>query len=478
MQSKPKNLKKRVFTASSWVIVGHFFTQLIRFSGNLILTRLLIPEMFGVMALVNVIMLGIAMFSDVGLLQNIVRSKRGEDPAYLNTAWVVQILRSVVIVTVVLLISAALYQATNRGWIPPTTAYGNKALPFLLAFMSAGALISGFNSIHLTLLNRKLMMGKSVAIDITSQIVGLLAMIYIAWQERSVYALVSGNIVSSAVKLFLSHILIKEKCRFAWDEDAANDIFNFGKWIFISSILGFLLAQGDRLILGILISPELLGVYTVAYFLSSAVSGILSKLLASVFYPALSDTVRNSPGRLEQIYYKIRHRVDAVAMFSSGFLYSTGNWIVEMFYDDRYHEAGWMLQILSLSMINVGFTMAGQCFLAHGRSALVTLLIGAQTLTLYIALPFAYYKYGLSGAIWTIACTPLIRLIISGAFMKIYFFFNIKKELLMVPMLLLGGLIGKLFTNIGDIDGLIDNILVNIGHFRAIIGNLFSTIKI
>ena len=448
MQTKPKNLKKRVVSASRWVLIGHFMTQAIRFGGNLVLTRLLVPEMFGVMALVNVILMGLAMLSDVGLLQNIVRSTRGEEPAFLNTAWVIQILRSFAVVTLILLVSVGLYQANRFGLIPQTMVYANKDLPFLLAIMSAGTLISGFNSIHLTLLNRRLMMGKSIFIEITGQVLGLVAVIYIAWHERSIYALVSGNIVTSLVKLLLSHVLIKERCRFAWDKDAANDIINFGKWIWLSSILGFMLSQGDRLLLGLFISPQQLGVYTVAYFLASAVSNILAKLLSSVFYPAISDTVRNRPERLKEIYYKIRHRIDAVAMFSSGFLFSAGGKIVEMFYDDRYHDAGPMLQILCISMVNVGFTLAGQCFLAHGRSALVTLLIGAQTLSLYIALPLAYLKYGLDGAIWAIAATPLVRLIISGTLMKVFYFFNIVKELIMVPMFFVGMFIGELATRI------------------------------
>ena len=48
--------------------MGHFLSQLMRFGGNLILTRLLLAEMFGVMAIVNVILAGLVMFSDIGLL--------------------------------------------------------------------------------------------------------------------------------------------------------------------------------------------------------------------------------------------------------------------------------------------------------------------------------------------------------------------------------------------------------------------------
>jgi len=81
-----KTLKQRTVRSGSWVVIGHLFSQGLRLGSNLILTRLLVPEMFGVMAIVTVIMAGLAMFSDVGLLQNIVQSKRGEEIDYLNTA--------------------------------------------------------------------------------------------------------------------------------------------------------------------------------------------------------------------------------------------------------------------------------------------------------------------------------------------------------------------------------------------------------
>ncbi|MEQ1484732.1 oligosaccharide flippase family protein [Methyloglobulus sp.] len=447
-QAKPKTLKKRAFAASRWALVGHLSSQAIRFGGNLILTRLLVPEMFGVMAIVNAIMTGLSMISDIGISQNVVQNKRGEDPVFLNTVWTIQILRGISVCGLVLLTSFGLYQANVLGFIPQTMVYANKDLPFLLGIIAMGVFISSFNSIHLILLNRKLQLGKSVFIEITSQILGLAVIIYIAWHERTVYALASGNIVTSTTKLLLSHLIIKERCRFAWDKETVTDIAHFGRWILVSSILGFLFNQGDRLLLGAFITPELLGVYTVAFFLANAVKDVLSKLLSSVFYPVLSDTVRNRPERLKQVYYKIRHRIDAVAMFSSGFLFTAGGRVVDLLYDNRYHEAGWMLQILALSMASVGFTLAGQCFMAHGRSAMFTLMVGSQTLALYTTLPLAYMEYGLRGAIWAIACTPLIRLVISGIFMKIHFFFHLGKELLMLPMLFLGAYLGKLAAGI------------------------------
>ena len=80
------SLKKRVSASTSWVFAGHMTSQILRLASNLIMTRLLVPDMFGVMALVTVFIMGIAMFSDVGLQQNIVQSKKGEEQGCLECA--------------------------------------------------------------------------------------------------------------------------------------------------------------------------------------------------------------------------------------------------------------------------------------------------------------------------------------------------------------------------------------------------------
>jgi len=444
-----KTLKQRVVKSGSWVIFGHLFSQAMRLGSNLVLTRLLVPEMFGVMAVVSVIMGGLAMFSDVGLLQNIVQSKRGEEPDYLNTAWTIQIIRGFVVFMIALLASIVLYYLGQQGYIPQDTVYANVELPFILAIVSMGAVISGFNSIHLLLLNRKLMLGKLTLINIVSQVIAIAFMLTWAWYQRDIWALVFGGLLGSLIKVTLSHVLnLGERCRFFLDREAIKEIIHFGKWIFIASILGFLLNQGDRLLLGGLISPEELGVYTVAFFLANALKSVLTKLISSVFFPVLSETIRKAPENLERIYYKIRSKVDAITFFVAGFIFSTGDVIVACLYDARYQEAGWMLEILSLSLLSTGSLLIGQCFLAQGKSKIVTGFILVQTVIFYVILPFLFFEFGMLGAVWSIVIATMVRMIISSIYMKIYFFYNIKKELIMLPLIFLGyymGVIGKGF---------------------------------
>src|SRR5450631_2183138 len=72
-------LRRRVLNAGAWTFVSYGLSLVIRFGSSLLLTRLLVPEMFGVMAMATVVMIGLAMFSDLGLAQSVVRSERGSE---------------------------------------------------------------------------------------------------------------------------------------------------------------------------------------------------------------------------------------------------------------------------------------------------------------------------------------------------------------------------------------------------------------
>ncbi len=72
-------------------------SQGIRLGGNLIMARLLMPEMFGIMVIATTVSVVLHLLSDVGFRQNIIQSPRGNDPAFLNTVWTAQIIRGFIL---------------------------------------------------------------------------------------------------------------------------------------------------------------------------------------------------------------------------------------------------------------------------------------------------------------------------------------------------------------------------------------------
>jgi O-antigen/teichoic acid export membrane protein len=449
------SLRSRVLQAGGWTMAGHAAQQSLRLCGNLILTRLLVPEVFGIMALAQVLLFGLQLLSDLGLRQNIVQSKRGNDPVYLNTVWTVQIIRGTLIWLAGLLLALALNMIGATQMLPPDSVYSEPVLPALIAVLSINALINGFESTKLATASRALRLGVLTKIELLSQATGLLLMVVWVMLDRSIWGLAAGSLLSSLLRVLLGNLLLPgDRNKLHWDRAALREIIGFGKWIFATSILGFLASNGDRLLLSWLTNAQVLGLYAIAFFLVGGVREIFVKLIGNVAYPALSEIARERPQFLKQAYYRFRRPLDITSLLSMGLLFTSGHLIVDILYDDRYATAGPMLEILCIGLFEIRFSLAGQCFVALGKPRLLVPIIGLQLVSLYLLLPLAYSLYGLNGALWIAGGSVLFTLPLTVYFKIKNDLFDLSRELRALPWLPCGMAIGWLLTYIASAVGL------------------------
>lgn len=431
--------------AGAWTLGGHATGQFIRLGSNLIMTRLLVPEMFGVMALAVVLMVGMQMLSDLGLRQNIVQSRRGHDPAYINTAWTVQIVRGVLICLLGLLAAGGIALSGSFQIWPGDSVYAEPVLPYVLAVLSFNAFINGLESTKLATANRALAQGRVTLIDLASKLSGLAVMLLWAYADRSVWALVAGSLTSSVVMAILSHVALPGIAnRLHWERAAFDEIFRFGKWIFVVSILGYLAINGDRLLLGGLIDAKTLGLYAIAFFMVSALRDAISMLVGNVAFPALSEVARERPEALKAAYYRFRLPVDAATLFAAGLLFAAGHLFIQALYDDRYLPAGHMFEVLSISLIEVRYSLLGQCFFALGKPSLVVPITVVRVIALYGLLPLAFALHGLEGALWVAGGSALLALPLTFYLKIRHGLFDMASELRVLPLLGAGYALGWL----------------------------------
>ena len=441
----PKSLKERVLRAGGWSLAGYGLGQMIRFGSNLIMTRLLVPDMFGVMAVAQVFLIGLTLFSDLGLVKNIIQSHRGDEPLFLNTVWAVQILRGILLCVMALLFALILHLAGGEHWLPLATAYADPRLPPVIAALSLNALIAGFESTKSGLARRHLSFAAITKMELTSQLVAFGAMLLWAVFERSIWALVIGSIVSISVRVILSHaILPGPGNRWQWEPRAFTEIFRFGKWIFVTSVIGFFANSGDRLMLGGLVDSTTLGLYAIAFLIMGAAQNAMMRLLAQVCFPALSEVARESPAKLRDVYYRFRVPVDLIALSLSGFLFVAGSRIVGLLFDARYSGAGAMLEVLALSLLFSRYEVAHQCYFALGKPKLATAVTLLDAAMLYVSIPVAFHYFGLEGAIFAIALAYAGSLPLDIWWTWRLRLLSIRRELVTLPAFALGLALGKL----------------------------------
>ena len=443
------SLVQRILKAGTWTLAGYGAGQLLRLISNLVMTRLLIPEMFGIMALSQVFLYIMTLISDIGINHSIIRSTRGDEPAFLNTAWVVQIIRSMIVTAGVLIIAFCIYFLDNLGLINQSSAFGNPQLPIIIAVMSLSSAIGGFVSTNVVLARRKLQLGRITVLELISQIIGIIIMVTWAYNDRSIWALVVGTLATSIIFVILSHTAVPGlKNKFQWESSAFWEIFHFGKWLMLSSIVTAFYVQGDRLFFGAYETAEVIGIYSIACFLSAAVQGILLKINNLVFYPILSEIKRENGDNILYYYYRIRKNTDAISIFFAGLLFCSAGTIIEVIYDDRYLDASWMLAILSLTLLFTGPITSSVLMLAIGQPKFDVILRSLQLAVLFATLPFLYFQFGMYGAIWSAVIVAFCSALVDIAYRNKHDLVILKYELRMYPIVILGYLAGLVLNEI------------------------------
>lgn len=393
------SLKKLAVRGAIWTIAGYGASQMLRLCGNLILTRLLEPKLFGLMALVYVFINGLHLFSDLGIGTSVVQNKRGDDPAFLNTAWSLQVFRGIFLWLCSLLLA----------W-PVAQFFNEPQFLWLIPVVALTALISGFSSTARYTLNRHLALRQVAMFEFGRQIISLSVMITWANFDHSIRALVIGALVGEFVGLVWSYRLIPDTSNhFLWDKEATKELFSFGKWIFLSTAVTFFAEQADRLIFGKLLSLEMLGVYGIALTLADLPRSVTSALNGKVIFPTISK-LADLPRAVIRV--KLNHNRKLVLIpiiFGLAILVCFGDILIKVLYDDRYIEAAWMMPILTLGIWpRILCNTNEPALFAIGKPQYPTLANFSRFLWTSLGVLIGYHFFKLPGAIIAVALNDLL----------------------------------------------------------------------
>lgn len=392
------SLKKLVIRGTLWTLIGYGGSQGLRFGGNLILTRLLYPELFGLMALTNIFIIGLQLFSDLGTSWSVVQNKRGDDPVFLNTAWTVDVIRGFVLWFGCLVIA----------W-PIATLYQHPELLWLIPIVGITTIFSGFESTAIAQLERHLDVQKQVVFELSTQAVGIIIMIIWAAIAPSIWALVAGGLASTFLKMVWSHFLFPDSSnQFAWEKDALKDLLTLGQWIFINTALTFLAEQADRLMLGDLFSLSLLGVYGIAFTLSDMPYKVVMSISNKVIFPAISKSIDQPRDILVPKILKNRRPFLFASLLLVVVLAGFGDLLITTLYDPRYLDASWMLPILALGIWPRLLSQTNEPYLfAMGKFQYTTCGNILRLACTVIGIWMGFQYFGNAGAIMGVALNDL-----------------------------------------------------------------------
>jgi O-antigen/teichoic acid export membrane protein len=405
--------------------------------------------LFGIMAVVNVVIFGIVMFTDLGLWAFVVRHKDPENVHMLNAVWTIQVVRGWLVYMVIVI--AAVYLIIGNQFWPSMFdgIYTDSQLPYLILVAGIASVISSYRSMASPVMHRKMEVGKLEAIEIISQFAGLLVMLTWVWLYPSIWALLSAGMISPLVSTILSFTLFSFKHKIVWDKAISKEVFDFSKWIVFASALTFLFSQADRLYFGAKIDAVTLGIYSIAFMLVSTISSVAQTLAEKIVFPVFSSQVHGDRLLLKEKYYKVRLYLDLPMFLIAGLIIALGPLLISTLYDERYADAGWMMQILVLSVVgNTLSAVSMECLSALSVTKVRMWVMLIRTLSLFIGLPLFYYYQGFYGAVWAVAINVWISLPLTYYTLEKNSVFDFLKEIRMLPFVGVGYLAGIFFISL------------------------------
>jgi O-antigen/teichoic acid export membrane protein len=431
----PEGLTKRAVSASVFEVATYGTAQIVRLGSSVILTRILFPEAFGVMTMLSLVLYGLHMLSDVGILQAVVQSERGDDPVFLNTAFTMQAIRGVVLWTVAALLAwpmSLLFKEPSLTWIIPAGALGS--------------LLYGLTSMRICALRRHLRPLPIAILEITSQVGGLVATVISAkFFHMGVAALVVGTLTNSVLHTGGSHLIrYPHKDRFGMEPRARQEILTFGRWIFLSSIVTFAAGRGDQFVLGRVLGATNLGLYNIALTLAEAPEMLGNRVISGVLYPLYARIYNQRPEDLPRTYYRSRLAFDAVLHTSLGGLFALSYFIIDLLYDPRYLDAYRMLQILA---VRTAFSLMAvpceTCLTARGLSVYGFRRNLFVAVSVFVFLPIGYYVAGIDGVLWATAVSRVAALVALWPAARVHGILRLERELLVPVFLAVGYALGS-----------------------------------
>jgi O-antigen/teichoic acid export membrane protein len=381
--------------------VGAFgFVQVLRLVTNVILARLLAPQLFGIMLIVTSLRLGIEFMSDVGIGQNIIYHKDANDPEFYNTAWSIQVIRSIGIWVVAILLAA-----------PAARFYQIPVLIYVIPLMGFTSVLAGFSSVGLALVQKRMRVARLNAFDAFSAFMGSAALVLFAYFSPTIWSLVFGFLFGCAASTIGSYFVIPDvKQRFSLSKRYIVEILHFGKWIFASSLIFFLSTNFDRLYLAKVVNLEMLGVYGIARSIAEALGAMMLRLGTHVLFPFIASHSEMPRDELRDQLAPIRAKFLMLAGFGFSFVAATADVPIKILYDQRYQAAGWMLPILIIgSWLSILAYINESTLLGLGKPSYIAISNSSKFLFLLIGLPLGVASFGLFGGILVVAVSDLFR---------------------------------------------------------------------
>lgn len=257
-----------------------------------ILSRLLAPEAFGLVALATAFTVFIELFLDQGFGSAIVQREK-LDPEHLDTAFWLNVLISI-------LMTGGLIAASGLLGV----LFEEPRLALVLRWLSITLILSGLSSTQISILQRNLAFKEFAIRSMVANAVGGIVGIIMALNGYGVWSLVGQDLAGGFVRAIILWRASDWRPGFKVSTQHYKELVRFGAPIVGNNALTVLMKRSDDLLIGYFLGPTLLGFYTIGYQLLLIIIRLVTEVTNSVAFPAFSR-LQAQPERMRQAFYKV-----------------------------------------------------------------------------------------------------------------------------------------------------------------------------
>jgi len=382
-----EGLKAKVFRGGAMMGLGSLAEQSVRFGRNMLLTRMLAPEAFGLMAMVLSAATLIQVLVDVGAREAIVQNPKGSEEGHVVAAWWMTVGRALSIYGMVYVLA-------------PLAArfYGHAELTSLARIAILSIVFDGLMSPRAIVAQKEMKFAKVAIIDNGGSICGVLITVILSFFLRDVWALVIGFCSENAIRCILSFIVCPFRPRIPKDLVAFRDLLRFSRGMVGLTLLNFIFSRADIFVLGKLYSSADIGLYSMAVYLVQTPVTFIVRIITQTLFPTFSH-IQDDPDRGNRILLKAMSATLLVGLPGLVFVAFCGHSLLTVVYGQRYAAASIALVLAAgAALLNVLNSQITMVFYAQGLPQLHRRAVAAMAVLVMILTYPLTKGFGLWGA--------------------------------------------------------------------------------
>ena len=392
--------KSKVFNGIIWASIQRFGTLGISFVSNMVMARLLTPDDFGTIGMLLFFIALAETFVDSGFGSALIQKK---NITVEDTCTVFYINMAISIVAYIILYISAPYIAQF---------YEIPILCDLLRVQSIVVLIHGVRLIQSVQLTKKLDFKKISICNLTGTFVLAVTGIAAAYWGMGVWSLVIRTLAGAFTTSVLLWTIGKWKPLFIFNIESFKNLFSFGGFMLLSSIMITISNNIQSLILGKLFTPSTLGNFTQARTLRNISSDSISSVIGQVLYPDFSNHQDNDSLikiKLEKSAYLLSYLVAAIMAICI----LTAEPLINLLYGNQWNESIPYFQILCIGGLSICLQDINiNVIKAKGKSKALFICNFIKVICYIIAMILGGLLGGIYGFIWVMVIYTTIAYVI------------------------------------------------------------------